>query len=396
MVTLAVIAALLLASGIIVAERLHARPPLAVVSSTLAPSRLVGGTAPALPWPTGVQSAIAIPALGITTQSGPEVAEPIASVTKLMTAHIVLTDHPLSIGQQGPTITITALDVTLWQDAVATDQANIEVSVGEVLTEYQMLEGMLVHSANNFADMLAIWDGGSISSFVTKMNSTATSLGMTHTQYADASGYSTQSVSTPADQLKLATLDVSNPLFNQIVAMPAVTLPVGGTVTTFTPLLGVDGVVGVKSGYTSAAGGCDVLALLQMVDGVPVEVLAAVVGDHVGDDVITDAGLEALSIARPAMADVRSIDLAPSGTQLAVATASGNSVPVVARSDLTVLAWPGQRVTEFLQVARRPRAGTAAGWRIGTVTVRAGPEKLQVVVSTAKALPSLTLLQRVF
>jgi D-alanyl-D-alanine carboxypeptidase (penicillin-binding protein 5/6) len=324
------------------------------------------------------------------------VAEPIASVTKLMTAHIVLTDHPLSIGQQGPTITITALDVTLWQDAVATDQANIEVSVGEVLTEYQMLEGMLVHSANNFADMLAIWDGGSISSFVTKMNSTATSLGMTHTQYADASGYSTQSVSTPADQLKLATLDVSNPLFNQIVAMPAVTLPVGGTVTTFTPLLGVDGVVGVKSGYTSAAGGCDVLALLQMVDGVPVEVLAAVVGDHVGDDVITDAGLEALSIARPAMADVRSIDLAPSGTQLAVATASGNSVPVVARSDLTVLAWPGQRVTEFLQVARRPRAGTAAGWRIGTVTVRAGPEKLQVVVSTAKALPSLTLLQRVF
>ena len=65
-------------------------------------------------------------------------------------------------------------------------------------------------------------------------------------------------------------------------------------------------------------------------------------------------------------------------------------------NDLTVLAWPGQRITEFLQVARRPRTGTPAGWRIGTVTVRAGPEKLQVVVSTAKAPPSLTLLQRVF
>jgi D-alanyl-D-alanine carboxypeptidase (penicillin-binding protein 5/6) len=395
-VTLAVIAALSLASGIIVAQRLHARPPLAVVSSTLVSSRLVGGTAPALPWPAGVQSAIAIPALGVATQSGPEAAEPIASVTKLMTAHIVLTDHPLMVGQQGPTITITALDVIIWQDAVATDQANIEVSVGEVLTEYQMLEGMLVHSANNFADLLALWDAGSISSFVTKMNSTATSLGMTHTQYADASGYSTQSISTPADQLKVATADVANPVFNQIVAMPAVTLPVGGTVTTFTPLLGVDGVVGVKSGYTSAAGGCDVLALLQMVDGVPVEVLAAVVGDHVGADVITGAGLEALSIARPAMAEVRSIDLAPSGTQLAVATASGHSVPVVARSDLTVLAWPGQRITEFLQVARRPSAGTPAGWPIGTVTVRAGPEKFQVVVRTARALPSLTWLQRVF
>ncbi len=187
--TLAVIAALLIASGIIVTQRLDARPPLAVVRSTLAPTRLVAGSAPALPWPAGVQSAIAIPALGITAQSGPEVAEPIASVTKLMTAHIVLTDHPLTVGEQGPTITITPLDVTIYEDDVASDQANIEVAVGEVLTEHQLLEGMLVHSANNFADLLAISDAGSISAFVTKMNSTAASLGMTDTQYADPSGY---------------------------------------------------------------------------------------------------------------------------------------------------------------------------------------------------------------
>jgi D-alanyl-D-alanine carboxypeptidase (penicillin-binding protein 5/6) len=394
--TLAVIAALLIASGFIVNLRLDARPPLAVVRSTLAPSRLVAGSAPALPWPAGVQSAIAIPALGISAQSGPEVAEPIASVTKLMTAHIVLTDHPLTVGEQGPTITITPLDVTIYEDAIATDQANIEVSVGEVLTEYQMLEGMLVHSANNFADLLAIWDAGGISAFVTKMNSTAVSLGMTDTQYADPSGYSTQSVSTPADQLKLATIDVADPVFDQIVDMPAVTFPVGGTVTSYTPLLGIDGVVGVKSGFTSAAGGCDVLALLQKVDGVPVEVLAAVVGDHVGVNVIADAGLQALSIARPAMADVRIVDLAPRGARLAVATASGYMVSVVARSDLSVLAWPGQTITESLHVARRPRAGAPAGWRIGTVTVRAGSQKLQVVVRTARSLPSLTLLQRVF
>jgi D-alanyl-D-alanine carboxypeptidase len=219
---------------------------------------------------------------------------------------------------------------------------------------------------------------------------------MTQTQYADASGYSTQSVSTPADQLKVATLDVANPVFDQIVDMPSVTLPVGGTVTTYTPLLGVDGVVGVKSGYTSAAGGCDVLALLERVGGTPVLVLAAVVGEHVGADVIDGAGLDALSIARPAMAGVRSIDLAPAGSRLAVATASGHTVPVVARGELSVLAWPGQRITESLHVTRRPRAGAPSGWRVGTVTVRAGPEKLQVVVRTARALPSPTFLQRVF
>jgi D-alanyl-D-alanine carboxypeptidase (penicillin-binding protein 5/6) len=394
--TLAVIVALVIASGIIVDGRLHDRPPLAKVRSTLVSSRLVAGNAPALPWPAGVQSAIAIPALGITAQSGPEVAEPIASVTKLMTAHIVLSDHPLSAGEEGPTITIAPLDVTLYEEAVESDQANIQVAVGEVLTERQMLEGMLVHSANNFADLLAIWDAGSISAFVTKMNATASSLGMTNTQYADASGYSAQSVSTPADQLKVATLDVANPVFDQIVDMPTVTLPVGGTVPTYTPLLGVDGVVGVKSGFTSAAGGCDVLALLESVHGTPVVVLAAVVGNRVGTDVITGAGLEALSIARPAMSSVQSVDLAPRGTRLAVATASGHTVSVVARSDLSVLAWPGQRITASLHVARRPRAGAPAGWAIGTVTVRAGPEKLQVAVRIAKHLPSPTFLQRVF
>ena len=396
LVTLAVVLALIGAGAIVVEGRLHAPPPLATVRSTLVPSQLAAGSAPTLPWPAGVQSAIAIPALGITAQSGPEVAEPIASVTKLMTAHIVLTDHPLSVGEDGPTITITALDVTIYEDDVESDQANIQVDVGEVLTEHQMLEGMLVHSANNFADLLALWDAGSIAAFVTKMNATASALGMTDTQYADASGYSTQSVSTPADQLKVASLDVANPVFDQIVDMPSVTLPVGGTVTTYTPLLGVDGVVGVKSGFTSAAGGCDVLALLQRVDGTPIVVLAAVVGNHVGTDVITGAGLQALSIARPAMASVQSVDIARVGSRLAVATASGHTVPVVARTGLSVLAWPGQRITESLHVARLPRAGTPAGWSIGTVIVRAGPQKLQVVVRTGRALPSPTFLQRVF
>src|SRR6202034_3619664 len=143
----------------------------------------------------------------------------------------------------------------------------------------------------------------------------------------------------------------------QIVDMPTVTLPVGGTNGTFTPLLGIAGVVGVKSGFTSAAGGCDVLALLEGVHGVPIEVLAVVVGDHGGGDQITGAGLDALSIARPAISSVLAVDVASRGQRVAVASDSGHSVPVVVRSDLSVLAWPGQRITESLQVTRPLRAG---------------------------------------
>jgi D-alanyl-D-alanine carboxypeptidase (penicillin-binding protein 5/6) len=384
------------AAAIVVEVRLHVRPPLAVVQPTITTSQVIGGGPPTIPWPAGVQSAIAIPALGVTAQSGPETPAPIASVTKLMTAHIVLTDHPLAVGQEGPSITITPNDVELYNDDVASDQANIQVAVGEVLSEHQLLQGMLIHSANNFADLLAIFDAGSISTFVTKMNATAASLGMTQTSYADASGFSTASVSTPLDQLKVATADVANPVFDQIVDMPTVTLPVGGTVGSYTPLLGTAGVVGVKSGFTTAAGGCDVLALLEGVHGVPVRVLAAVVGNHVGADVITGAGLQALSIARPALAAITFVPVATPGQRVAVATAAGHAVKVVAGSAISLLAWPGQQVTESLYVARRPRAGAPAGWRVGTITAQVGPQKLTVPVMTGRRLPSPTFFQRVF
>jgi D-alanyl-D-alanine carboxypeptidase (penicillin-binding protein 5/6) len=393
---IAVVVALLGASGAVVAVRLHVGAPVATIRSTVVPPSVVPGTAPAIPWPAGVQSAIAIPALGVSAQSGPQIEAPIASVTKLMTAHVVLTDHPLAPGEDGPSITVTGNDVALYEDDVASDQANIQVAVGEVLTEHQMLEGMLVHSANNFADLLAIWDAGSIAAFVTKMNADAVSLGMTQTQYADASGFSTQSVSTPTDQLKVASQDVANPVFDQIVDMPTVTLPVGGTVGSYTPLLGVDGVVGVKSGFTSAAGGCDILALLQNVNGISVEVLAAVVGDHVGSNVITGAGLDALSIARPAMSAIQDVNLASKGERVGVASASGHSVPVVTRSAISMLAWPGQRIYESFRVARHPRAGAASGFRVGSIRVQVGSQKIQVAVRTGKLLPSPTFFQRVF
>jgi hypothetical protein len=120
------------------------------------------------------------------------------------------------------------------------------------------------------------------------------------------------------------------------------------------------------------------------------------VGDHVGDDLIAGAGLEALSIARPVASGLREVDIAPRGARLAIATVPGHTVSVVARRDLSVLAWPGQRVSEVLEVARRPRAGAPAGWPVGTVTVRVGPERLVVIARTAAALPSPRFLQRIW
>ena len=173
-------------------------------------------------------------------------------MTKVMTAYVVLHDHPLATGANGPDLTISPTDAQDFTTDLDTTQASVEIQAGEVLTERQALDGMLVHSANDLAYTLACWDAGSVPAFVAKMNATAASLGMHQTRYADASGYTPHSMSTAADLLKVTAAAMAYPAFAQAVSMPSVTLPVSGTALSYTPLLaggtGDPGVVGVKSG----------------------------------------------------------------------------------------------------------------------------------------------------
>ncbi len=100
---------------------------------------------------------------------------PIASLTKMTTALVVLRDHPLPPGASGPAITITAADVAEYNSEVHNDQSTIPVQLGEVLTERQMLEAMLTQSANDIAYAPgALGRRLGIPAFVAKMNSLAT------------------------------------------------------------------------------------------------------------------------------------------------------------------------------------------------------------------------------
>ena len=206
---------------------------------------------------------------------------PIASLTKMTNALVVLRDHPLPPGASGPAITITAADVAEYDSELHNDQSTIPVQLGEVLTERQMLEAMLTQSANNIAYSLALWDAGSISVFVGEMNAMAASLGATSSHYVDVSGYDPGSVSTASDCLRIAAAGMSDPTFAQVVGMSSITLPLMGTRPNIVSEIGSDNVVGVKSGYTSQAKGCMVLAADETVDGRQVQVLVAVLGQPV-------------------------------------------------------------------------------------------------------------------
>lgn len=368
-------------------------PPRPHLHATLAGSRDVPPGDPPLPWPAAGQAAVAIPELGYTAQSGPEHPVPVASMTKVMTAYVVLQDHPLAGAAPGPPITITPADAANYDTDVVTTQASVLVSAGEVLTERQALEGLLVHSANNLAFALACWDAGSLPAFLAKMNATAATLGMTQTHFADASGFTAGSVSTPADLLKVTEAAMALPAFAQSVAMPAVTLPVAGTVPTYTPMLPggstgpTPGVVGVKSGFTTAAGGGDILAYRATVHGSPLTVLAAVTSQE-GPTVLLASGRIDLGLAQAAAGAVVSVPLVSSGQRLGTVAEGGRSVPVVATSSASLLAWPGQQVRQVAAAAARLRPGAPAGARAGTARFLLGREQVTVGLATAARFPA--------
>jgi D-alanyl-D-alanine carboxypeptidase (penicillin-binding protein 5/6) len=326
-----------------------------------------------------------VPAVGFRAQSAHERPVPVASMTKVMTAYVVLEDHPLALGQQGPRITITQADADQFGTDTVTDQANVLLKQGEVLTEYQMLEGLLVHSANDLAYALASWDAGSVPAFVAKMNRVAVVLGMHDTHFADASGFSPSSVSTAADLLRVGSVAMADPVFEQIVSMPAVALPLAGTVGSYTPMLGTTGVVGVKSGFTTAAGGGDLLAYRTTVDGHTFLSLAAVTSQE-GWTVLGFAGREALALAKAASARVISMTAAPKGTVVARLTTGSRSVAVRTASAASLLVLPGGSIHQAVHL-RSLRAGARRGTEVGTATFVFAGQVVSVPVRLAGRLP---------
>src|SRR5438552_14279233 len=145
----------------------------------------LGGALPSTVWPAYGQAAF-VQTGRSQVQAGPnQHAAAIASIAKVMTAYLVLRDHPLRLGQDGPTITLTDADVADTDRRRGQQESVVSIAAGGQVTERQALQALLLPSANNIAAVLARWDAGSEERFVARMNATARSLGMTRTRYTD-------------------------------------------------------------------------------------------------------------------------------------------------------------------------------------------------------------------
>ncbi len=229
-------------------------------------------------WPASGVSAAGISGIGVLPGPGASRPVPIASVAKMMTAYIILRDHPLGAGEPGPPIVVQPGEAAAYPAQARNGDSLVAVTVGEQLTERQALEALLLPSADNMAWILARWDAGSQAAFTAQMNTTARQLGMTDTHYTDPSGLSASTTSTAADQVRLGMAAMSEPALAQIVALRSAVIPVAGLVRNTNTLLGQDGITGLKTGSDTAAGGCILLAAWHQARGHRALIVAATFG----------------------------------------------------------------------------------------------------------------------
>jgi serine-type D-Ala-D-Ala carboxypeptidase (penicillin-binding protein 5/6) len=364
-----VIAVLVIVVAVVVAVVHWFSPiPRPGVASSLPASFRLPGSPPRLPWPPHGSASVAVTGGEALGHSGTTGAVPVAGLATVMTAYVILHDHPLALGASGPTIPVPADVVAAAGQEAASQQGVVPVATGESLTELQVLEGLLVAQGNDMATLLADWDAGSTAAFVAKMNTDAQQLGLASTRFTDPSGLETSTVSTPADLIRLGQAAMAVPVLAATVSLPQVTLPLAGTVYNLDFDLGTDGIEGMKTGSDSASGGCFLFAAQESVGGQNVTVVGAVLGQG-GYSPVTTAVDQADALVRAVFASIHLYPEITAGRPVGNLTAPWSAaVPVVTTSAITVAGWPGLTVPVTVRAKTLPKT-LPAGSVVATLDV---------------------------
>ncbi|MFE6640380.1 D-alanyl-D-alanine carboxypeptidase [Streptomyces tendae] len=357
--------------------------PATTLDLTAQDSFTFEGGKPEIPWPSSGQAALDVQGIGTFGSSGDQKPVPIASVAKVMTAYVILRDHPLKSGAEGPKIKI---DQAAEDQSQAGQESTVNVFEGDSISQREALESILIASANNVARLLARWDAGSEKAFVEKMNAAAKDLGMTNTTYTDPSGLNNTTVSTAVDQVKLAKEAMKQPAFREVAAMMSYDDYKGVNHSNWNHLVGHNDVVGIKTGTTTSALGNLVFAAKKEVGGETKTIVGAVVRQPAGgaDNTILGAALDSSDkLIRAAQDTLKSSTILKKGTVVGyVDDGLGGRTPVVATKDVKAVGWAGLTVKLTFTADEVPHTAQA-GTKVGTLTVGDGGTSGAVKVPVA-------------
>lgn len=231
--------------------------PVGAISAEVVPYEVPAVAEPALDWPSNAATAIgAVGVPGVLASTGTEEPRAIASITKIITALVVLDKHPLADGEDGPAITFGWNDVRYYDDYYSVGGMVKPVRAGLTVSERELLQVVLISSANNYAKSLALWAFDSEAAFLDAARAWLDSHDLTTTAIYEPTGMDPRNVSTASELLTLAKLAIADPTVSQIVATPVASVPYIGEFENSNKLLGSLGIDGIKTGTLNAAGAC--------------------------------------------------------------------------------------------------------------------------------------------
>ncbi len=287
---------------------------------------------------------------------GMDVQTEVASLTKIMTALLVLETRDLA-----ETVVITPEMLSgLYEFAV------IGLTVGQAVTVEDLLYATLLPSAGDAAQALAISTSGSIANFADLMNKRAQGLGMVNTHFSNPVGKDEENYSTPRDIAILLSEALKNPTFVEMFETFEKYLPTLG-ITVRKTFRQTSYTKGGKTGYTEAAGRC--LASTAEIEGT--EYILVTIGALPGQNVVDTERIYAA-----VEAEYEPVQIMRAGEEVlrvGVKQSVAKVLEFVAESDVTVVLPNGTRredLTYEYDGVQEVTRETTVGEKLGTFTIR--------------------------
>lgn len=308
-------------------------------------------------------------------------AVPMAGITKVITALVVLDAKPLADGEPGGTVPITTDDYLSYLDFRDAGTRTVTVYTEDQWTEREMLQAMLLGSSNNHAETLARWAFGATDAYVGAANAWLDENEMPDTTVVDATGLSDDSVGTATDLSRLAALALAEPAIASVLSEPVTGLPSRRGISNTTTYLPEQQVTGISRSYTDAAGICLLFAGDVVVEGESYRFYGAVLQQPDWDAL--ESGVTA--IMESARAGVTPTPVLAEGSAVvAFSTAWGDTANGISGASPSRLRWGATPPEITVNTERVSNAGT--GTKVGSITVVDGSSSAKTSLTLDRAL----------
>ncbi|WP_159499323.1 D-alanyl-D-alanine carboxypeptidase family protein [Microbacterium sp. 18062] len=326
---------------------------------------------------SGADDYLGTTASGIWASSGTDEPRSIASITKLITALVVLDAKPLADADDaGPTITFDKADHDLYDKYYVLGATIAAMPTGSSMSQHDALATMLIPSASNYAEAVSTWAFGSQWAFLNATRGWLDTHGLTGTTIVEPTGIDPRNTSTPGDLIAIGKLAAADPTIARLAATPSLSLPGVGAMSNTNDLLGSAGIDGLKTGNLGE-NSYNLLytASLDVGAAGPLEITGVLLGGFSRQS----ADHSVLTLLGSIRDGFHQVPLADAGQDIgAYSTLWGDTARMVIGESASILTWSDTPITVTMETTTP--AIYADGEVLGSITWTAGPNTETAVI----------------